>query len=163
MWTIERMTSDLELDSILGIGSASYINPWTREMFAWEFQNPSISYIYVLRETNGRIICYGSCWLIVEEFHINNLAIHPMWRSKGFTRNILEHTLSEAERLGAKRTMLEVRRSNNAARNLYERMGFTSAGTRNDYYKNPVEDALILWRDCLDPEEQMSAPEISDS
>ena len=163
MWTIERITSDLELDSILEIGSASYINPWTREMFVWEFQNPSISYIYALRESNGRIIGYGSCWLIVEEFHINNLAIHPMWRSKGFARNILGHILNEANRLGARRTILEVRRSNNAARNLYERMGFTSAGIRKEYYKNPVEDALILWRDCLDAEEEMSASEISDS
>ena len=55
----------------------------------------------------------------------------------------------EGARLGAVRATLEVRRSNDAARQLYERFGFSVAGVRRGYYTKPVEDALVLWRDGL--------------
>ena len=50
---------------------------------------------------------------------------------------------------GCDRATLEVRRSNHAARMLYERLGFRARGIRRDYYTDPVEDALILWREPL--------------
>jgi ribosomal-protein-alanine N-acetyltransferase len=59
--------------------------------------------------------------------------------------------LTEARRLGAKRATLEVRASNHSALRLYERLGFYVAATRKHYYSNPVEDALILWRDDKNP------------
>jgi ribosomal-protein-alanine N-acetyltransferase len=42
-----------------------------------------------------------------------------------------------------------VRASNDPARRLYERLGFSVAATRRNYYSHPVEDALILWREEL--------------
>jgi len=55
--------------------------------------------------------------------------------------------VAEARELGARRATLEVRASNEAARRLYERLGFFVAATRRNYYTKPVEDALVLWRD----------------
>ena len=55
--------------------------------------------------------------------------------------------LAAAAAAGCVRATLEVRRSNDAARALYEGFGFQLAGVRPDYYTDPVEDALILWRD----------------
>ena len=46
------------------------------------------------------------------------------------------------------RSTLEVRASNEGARRLYERLGFRVAGTRRNYYTNPIEDAVILWREA---------------
>ena len=54
--------------------------------------------------------------------------------------------LAEAAAEGATRATLEVRRSNEPARRLYERFGFAFAGVRTAYYREPVEDALVLWR-----------------
>ena len=54
--------------------------------------------------------------------------------------------LEDGARLGARRATLEVRRSNDPARLLYEKFAFTVAGVRRGYYSNPVEDALVLWR-----------------
>jgi ribosomal-protein-alanine N-acetyltransferase len=48
---------------------------------------------------------------------------------------------------GVTRATLEVRESNRPARQLYERLGFVAAGIRHGYYTEPVEDALILWRE----------------
>ena len=53
--------------------------------------------------------------------------------------------LAKAREEGAVRATLEVRRSNESARALYERLGFQVEAIRPDYYTNPREDALILW------------------
>ncbi len=39
---------------------------------------------------------------------------------------------------------LDVRESNAAARALYARFGFAEVGRRRAYYREPVEDALVL-------------------
>ena len=44
---------------------------------------------------------------------------------------------------------LEVRESNQAARRLYEGLGFTVTAKRPKYYTQPEEDALILWHEDL--------------
>jgi ribosomal-protein-alanine N-acetyltransferase len=59
--------------------------------------------------------------------------------------------LDEAASSGVRAATLEVRRSNVAARSLYEGLGFHVEGTRRDYYQEPREDALILWNRTLAP------------
>jgi len=44
-----------------------------------------------------------------------------------------------------------VRESNVAARQLYERAGFAVSAVRRRYYRNPEEDALVLWNNDLAP------------
>ena len=91
----------------------------------------------------------GFCafWLVFDEIHINNVAMRPRFRGQGIGTALLQHVLAEAQAAG--RTARDARGagSNEGARRLYERLGFYVAGTRRNYYTNPVEDALILWRD----------------
>jgi ribosomal-protein-alanine N-acetyltransferase len=84
---------------------------------------------------------------VLDELHINNLAVVPAFRRAGVATALLERVLQEGAALGARRTTLEVRESNEAARLLYERFGFTVSGIRRGYYTKPVEDALVLWRE----------------
>ena len=144
MYTIQRMRPDVDLEAVLEVEAASFINPWTADMFAWELRNPQVSHIYVLRAGEERVAAYCSCWLVDHEWHINNLAVRPEWRGQGLARALLDHVLREASGLGASQARLEIRRSNDIARRLYEGMGFAVVGTRRDYYTNPPEDALIL-------------------
>jgi [ribosomal protein S18]-alanine N-acetyltransferase len=88
---------------------------------------------------------------VFDEVHINNLAVAPAHRGRGYGTELLRHALAEGRRLGARRATLEVRQSNLAAQRLYARLGFRVAGRRPAYYTHPVEDAFILWRDTLDP------------
>ena len=62
---------------------------------------------------------------------------------------LLERVLAYGFASGAERATLEVRRSNDPARLLYERFGFAVAGIRRAYYTKPVEDALVLWKEGL--------------
>ena len=77
------------------------------------------------------------------------ITVRPEFRRRGIGTALMTFVLNEGTRLGAHRATLEVRRSNEAARQLYERLGFLAAGVRRAYYTNPIEDALVLWRERL--------------
>lgn len=148
-WTIEPLTSPDEIDDVIAVERRSFTNPWTREMYLSELNNEGVSYLFVARDEAGRLIGFCSFWRVFEELHINNLAVDPPHRRRGVAASLLTRVLAEAPRLGATRALLEVRRSNAEARRLYERFGFSVAGTRHNYYSHPIEDALVLWREGL--------------
>ena len=149
VWTLEPVTLVSQIDEILAIEEASFTNPWTREMYVAELANRNVSFCFLAKDTRGQSIGFCSYWRVVDELHINNLAVLPAFRRQGAAAALLTHVLHEGARAGALRATLEVRRSNDAARLLYERFGFTIAGVRHAYYTNPIEDALVLWRESL--------------
>jgi ribosomal-protein-alanine N-acetyltransferase len=148
-WTIERLTSASEIDDVVAIEEASFTNPWTRDMYVAELDKPEVSYCYLARLANGRVVGFCSFWLVVDEIHINNLAVLPDYRRRGVAMALLGHVLRQGVQLGAIRATLEVRRSNDPARLLYERLGFAVVGVRRAYYSKPVEDAIVLSREPL--------------
>jgi ribosomal-protein-alanine N-acetyltransferase len=131
------------------IEHASFTNPWTRDMYVAEQENRGVSFCYLAQDASGTIVGFCSFWRVFDELHINNLAVLPGFRRRGAASALLAHILEEGARLGVRRATLEVRRSNEAARTLYERLGFTVAGVRRGYYTKPIEDALVLSRDHL--------------
>lgn len=147
-WTITTL-EEADLDGVLEVETASFTNPWTREMFLQELRNLSVSYGYVLKTPERLTVAFCTIWIVVDEIHINNLAVHPAYRGHGLGRALLVSILRMWSGRGASRATLEVRRSNAVAINLYATLGFRVAGTRKDYYTQPVEDALILWCDQL--------------
>ena len=146
---ITQLTSADQIPSVLEIEAASFTSPWTREMYLSELENRNVSYCFLASFDNGPAIGFCSFWRVLDELHINNLAVLPDFRHRGVGAELLAFVLNEGARLGALRATLEVRRSNTPALMLYERYGFTVAGIRRDYYTNPQEDALILWKDQL--------------
>ena len=148
--SIHRLTSASEIDAVLAVEDACFTSPWTREMYLAELGHGTMSRIYFARGPEDLVVAFCSSWLVVDELHINNLAVLPAYRRGGVATALLQHVFEEGARAGAVRATLEVRRSNAAARLLYERFGFTAGGVRRGYYTNPVEDAMILWREGLD-------------
>ena len=149
-WSVAPLASLDDIDDILAVDHASFTNPWTREMYVADLQNVGVSFVFVAREAGGRIVGFCSFWKVLDELHINNLAVQPEYRRAGVARTLLTQVMAEANRLGARRAMLEVRRSNDAARQLYEGFGFTVLRVRPGYYITPAEDALVLGRDNLE-------------
>jgi ribosomal-protein-alanine N-acetyltransferase len=143
-WTIERVLSEHDLDEIVAIEKAIFSSPWTRPMYLRELENPDVSFLYALRVP--QIAGFCSFWLVLDELHINNLAVRVEYQGQGIGTALLRHVLDVGAERGATRATLEVRRSNAPAIRLYERLGFEIAATRPSYYVNPPEDALILWR-----------------
>ena len=146
---IEPLSSPSQIDDILAVEEASFTSPWTREMYLAELKNTGVSYFYLARTESGRVIGFCSFWRVLDELHINNLAVLPEHRRAGIGTDLLLRVLADGVTLGANRATLEVRRSNEAAQKLYEKFGFTVAGVRRLYYSSPPEDALALWREGL--------------
>jgi [ribosomal protein S18]-alanine N-acetyltransferase len=146
---IEPLSSPSQIDDILAVEQASFTSPWTREMYLAELNNTDVSYFYLARMDEGDIVGFCSFWRVLDELHINNLAVLPAQRRSHIATELLLRVLADGAQLGARRATLEVRRSNEPARKLYEKFGFVVAGVRQLYYSNPQEDALVLWREGL--------------
>lgn len=148
-WIIEPLTSRDDIDAVLAIEHASFTSPWTKEMYLAEYENTGVSYFYLAKTPLGEIIGFCSFWRVLDELHVNNLAVTPAHRRAHVATALLARVLEDGAKLGARRATLEVRHSNEPAQRLYERFQFTVAGIRRGYYSNPVEDALVLWKEGL--------------
>lgn len=143
---VERISCAADLDGVLAIEQASFNNPTTREWYESELERPDVCYVYVVRTPEAPVAGFCAFWKVLDQIHINNLAIHPALRRRGLGTLLLHRVLEDAAGMGAPHATLEVRRSNVAARRMYEQAGFTVAAVRTSYYTNPLEDALILSR-----------------
>ena len=145
-WAVERLGETRDLDGVLAVAEASFLNGWTRAMFLRDLERRDTVHLFVVRGPSGEVAGYCSAWLLSDELHINGLAIAPAVRRQGAAQALVRHALGEGRRLGALEVLLEVRRSNRAARRLYESTGFTIRGVRPRYYVQPVDDALMMGR-----------------
>jgi [ribosomal protein S18]-alanine N-acetyltransferase len=144
---IKPLTSEADLEDVLRIEGLTFTRPWTREMYLSELEHGEVTRVYIARDAVGEAVGFCSWWRVLDEVHINNLAVLPEFRRSGVASALLERVLADGAFDGAHRATLEVRRSNTAALRLYEGFGFTVTGVRRGYYSNPDEDALILWRE----------------
>lgn len=77
---------------------------------------------------------------------ISNVAVLPEYRRRGIAHDLMWQVLHLTGVVTTGDYTLEVREGNTAALALYESFGFLCEGRRRNYYTNPPEDALILWR-----------------
>ncbi len=141
MTITEMKESDLE--EVLEIEKKSFADPWSRRLFKETLAFPH-SVNFVIRASTGALLGYINFYLIAEEAHMLNLAIHPDWRKKGVAAQLLQHAIDFLKRRNAAHVFLEVRESNLDAINLYQRFGFEMIGKRKRYYVETNEDALVM-------------------
>lgn len=98
----------------------------------------------VAAEEDGRTVAYVGVIAVLPEGEITNVATHPDFRRRGIGTELLELLKNEAIARGIDSLYLEVRRSNEGARSLYEKAGFEVIGERRGFYKNPREDAVLM-------------------
>jgi [ribosomal protein S18]-alanine N-acetyltransferase len=82
--------------------------------------------------------------IAADEFEILNLAVGKACRRRGIATQLVRFALEYARRAGARRTYLEVRASNEGGIAFYTRLGFRDCGRRANYYRDPLEDAVLL-------------------
>lgn len=142
--TIKRMRKE-DIDSIIDIEAKAYgEHHWSKDSFMQELNN-DLAWYYSLFNSENKLVAYAGTWHILEEAHITNIAVDADERQKGYGEALLKHILDDCYKEKIKYLTLEVRASNKAAINLYEKYGFTSFGVRKKYYQDNNEDAIIMW------------------
>ena len=82
--------------------------------------------------------------MIAGEGQIYNIAIAPEFRREGIGEALLRHLIDKADADGCKLVTLEVRSGNEAAMELYKKLGFREVGRRKGYYAKGGEDAVLM-------------------
>ncbi|MCR4397901.1 MAG: ribosomal protein S18-alanine N-acetyltransferase [Firmicutes bacterium] len=145
--TITEMTL-ADLDEVHQVEQQSFPTPWSRKAF-WCELTQNIYAHYVVARIDNVLVGYAGMWVILDEAHVTNIAVHPAYRRRGIGRRILTELMERAKSRGATRMTLEVRKSNEGAQRLYREMGFVARGIRKGYYADLNEDAIIMWKDDL--------------
>ncbi len=152
LW-LERATVE-DSSALAALESGCHRHPWTQQQFREELGYGPPGAVLVLRSRVPSVAAWRGIGaycvyrLVVDEMHLLNIAVAPPWRRRGIARWLLRFAVGQAGRAGAVRVLLEVRESNVEARALYADTGFATLGRRRAYYREPVEDAVVL---ILDP------------
>ncbi|SHE66973.1 ribosomal protein S18-alanine N-acetyltransferase [Clostridium fallax] len=141
--SLSFMTKE-DIDGVLEISNSSFAIPWSKNSFELELENSFAR--YVIAKDKNKVIGFGGMWLIVDECHITNIAVHSDYRGNGVGSMILTKMISFCEENNILGLTLEVRKSNLIAKNLYKKFGFKEEGIRQKYYENNGEDAIIMWK-----------------
>jgi len=142
-----------DVAGILRIERASFSDPWTEESFTTALVLDRMQVLVAETPASesgdgaSRLAGYVVALVIGTEAEIADLAVAPDWRRRGIGQALLARSVAELVAVGVRTLYLEVRESNAAARTLYETNGFRSVGRRRGYYRQPVEDALLLRRE----------------
>jgi ribosomal-protein-alanine N-acetyltransferase len=130
------------LDALARLETLCFSDPWSRASLEAELQNPQA--LFLVCELRGEPVGYCGLYWVLDEGSIANLAVDPACRRQGVGRALLHALFDFARRQQLLFLTLEVRPSNQAARALYASEGFLPVGRRKNYYRAPVEDALLL-------------------
>lgn len=121
----------------------SFADPWGSREFTSALESEQAIFL-VAEDSAGVVIGYAIAIAVIDEAEILNLAVRNSSRGFGIGGKLLDAALAEAVSRGAEQVYLEVRESNASARSLYASRGFTEVSRRRSYYRDPVEDALVL-------------------
>lgn len=140
---IKPLTEE-DVDAVCVLEEEAFSMPWHKESFLEMINNKDACYLVGLWEEE----VVASCGLrnIVGDGEITNVVTKAAMRGKGVAKQMLLRLMEEGVKMGVEAFTLEVRKSNTPAIHLYESLGFVTEGIRKNFYEEPQEDALIMWK-----------------
>ncbi len=139
--TVRPMKSS-DIEKVIAIEKDCFPDPWPRSAFESIVDSPDHGARVAIFE--NKIVGYACYLIITAEAHLTNLAVAPEFRRKSAAKQLLAEILKIAERKECEYILLEVRPRNESAIAFYESAGFKLLYRRPRYYRNPVEDALVM-------------------
>jgi len=131
-----------DLPAVHAIEIVSFSSPWSWQSVAAEIaSSQSVRLVAVIEDA---VAGYVMARQVLDEGQLLDIAVHKDNRRAGIAGLLISELLLRLRQGGCKSLYLEVRESNAPAIKLYEKYGFRMISKRKDYYKNPVEGALIM-------------------
>jgi len=136
------------LEEILDIESMVFSHPWTRNQLKNELKSGPNSENWIYME-DQQIVGYLLGWKILDEFHLNNIAVHSNFQRKHIGSSLIQHVVGRLVNQDIHRIYLEVSSENIPARELYDSMDFQQNGVRRDYYAKG-DHAILYHLDLIE-------------
>ena len=128
--------------AVYKILSQSFENPWSVQTIESLLESDNAVCFGAFEEDT--LVGYAALEWVVDEGSLTDIAVLPQKRKKGIANLLMEALLDKSHKEQLQFVTLEVRESNTPAINLYKKFGFREVGKRPRYYKDPVEDALLM-------------------
>lgn len=138
---IRKMTS-ADIFSAAEIEKKCFVHPWSEQSFESEMSRENS--VFLMAFDGETPVGYVGLSSVLDEGYMGNLAVIDAYRRKGIGKTLMLELIKECQALDLAFVTLEVRASNQPAIRLYQNLGFTQVGCRKNYYKEPLEDALLL-------------------
>lgn len=126
---------------IAALEAECFSEPWSENGIRESSLNGTLFFV---AETESGVVGYVGLQTVVDEGYITNVAVKTELRRQGVASALLTRLDEEAEKRNLDFITLEVRVSNLAARQLYEKFGYQTEGNRKNFYRHPTEDAIIM-------------------
>ena len=135
------------LEEIAAIENISFKKPWSKNQIESDIQSEmdSENWVYLMDEL---VVGYIFGWIVLNEFHLNNIAVHPDYLRRNIGKKLIQHIISRVISRDIKVVLLEVSANNIPAQKCYTSIGFTPMGKREDYYAKG-EDAILYYLDII--------------
>ena len=141
MMTFKEMKLE-HVAQVAALEKLCFADPWSENSVASELNNDLSLWLVALE--GETVVGYIGSQTAAGETDVMNVAVHPDHRRRGIAQILIEILIRDLKQRGSCALMLEVRASNEPAKQLYDKLGFREVGCRKNYYRNPKEDALIL-------------------
>lgn len=155
-YRIEPYTPDM-LSEIVAIEQASFHDPWSEVALSQTAMREDSVFLTVVSTTvvnttvvddlcgaSQKLCGFGCILTVANEGELVDIAVSPQYRGRGIGQMLMTALLTEAKKRQIEQIFLEVRLSNTPARKLYQKNDFVEIGVRKRYYREPVEDAILM-------------------
>lgn len=139
---IIRRMSAADIPFAAEIERLCFVHPWSEQSINGEMSKENSVFLMAFEDETP--IGYVGLSTILDEGYMGNLGVVEEYRRKGIGRALMNELINECKAMDSAFVTLEVRASNTPAVKLYESLGFTEAGRRKNYYKEPLEDAILM-------------------
>jgi ribosomal-protein-alanine N-acetyltransferase len=131
-----------DLSELVRLESIYFHNPWTNDQFKYELEENVFSTTLVIEEEN-KLIGYINYWITFDNATLNKICVDEDYRKQGLAQKLIDLFEEDCKKNDCMVETLEVRVSNEPAKSLYMKNGFTAVTTKKGYY-NDGEDALYM-------------------
>ncbi|MCA9661656.1 MAG: ribosomal protein S18-alanine N-acetyltransferase [Myxococcales bacterium] len=128
---------------IVAIENEAFPRPWPAAIYNEELRRET-TWLDVAQGPGGEVLAFLCAWRILDACHLLRIATREAARGQGIGRALVERLIAAATAVGCTHIELEVASRNAGALALYRGLGFAEVGRRPKYYRDPIDDAILM-------------------
>lgn len=151
-WALRSAAAE-DLAAIVCIENEAFPRPWPAAIYGEELRRET-TWLDVAQRPGGEVLAFLCAWRILDACHLLRIATRQAARGQGIGRALVERLIAAATAEGCTHIELEVASRNVGALALYRGLGFAEVGRRPKYYRDPIDDAILMDLPLADPGER---------